>query len=315
MRKYFFALLLNTILFSSQGQNNQQNIFTTDVTNFWVAFDNIQTTTDSVKKIEFIKSLYIDKGTEGLKAFMKLRNITSELLVSVIQKYPKFWASVRPATLALKEKETTLEANIAKFKKLYPDFKEAKIYFTISALRSGGTTMKDMVLIGSEMAVGNITTDVSEFTNKRYENFFKTQKEDNIVQFVIHEYVHTQQKGEGKTVLGQSICEGACDFITELTLGVPLKLPYLEYGRLHETELKEQFKKEMFDTTFTNWMYNGSTTKTVGDLGYFMGYTICKAYYKNAKNKKKAIKKIIELEYYNLEAVKIFLRKSKYYNI
>ncbi len=33
------------------------------------------------------------------------------------------------------------------------------------------------------------------------------------------------------------------------------------------------------------------------DLGYFMGYAICKTYYKNAKNKTKALKEIAELDY------------------
>ena len=187
------------------------------------------------------------------------------------------------------------------------------MYFTIGGLRSGGTTMNNMVLIGTEIATGNASTDVSEFPNKWLEGVFKNQQTDNLVALNIHEYVHTQQKGNARNLLGQAITEGSCDFITELVVDRLLQNNYIIYGRDHETELKEQFKLEMFTTAYNNWLYNGSTAKTVGDLGYFMGYTICKSYYKNSSDKKKAIKEIIELNYSDSTAVENFLTRAKYY--
>ena len=187
------------------------------------------------------------------------------------------------------------------------------MYFTVGGLRSGGTTMNDMVLIGSEIATGNASTDVSEFPNKWLEGVFKNQQSDNLVALNIHEYIHTQQKGEPKDLLGQAIKEGACDFITELVLGRPLQNNYIVYGREHEATLKDQFKKEMFTGFYSNWLYNGSSAKTVADLGYFMGYTICKTYYSNADDKKKAVKEIIELKYSDNDAIDKFLQRSKYY--
>lgn len=44
-----------------------------------------------------------------------------------------------------------------------------------------------------------------------------------------------------------------------------------------------------------------------------MGYEICKAYYNQAKDKKQAIKDIIELNYSNEQAVEAFLLASKFY--
>ncbi|HWJ27957.1 MAG TPA: Ig-like domain-containing protein, partial [Flavisolibacter sp.] len=127
------------------------------------------------------------------------------------------------------------------------------------------------------------------------------------------EYVHTQQKGEAHNLLGQAIKEGACDFITELVMGKPLQNNYIVYGRQHETELKASFKLDMFSPAYRNWLYNGTTATTVADLGYFMGYDICKAYYTNSPDKKKGIKEIIELNYSDTTAVENFLANSKYY--
>ena len=153
--------------------------------------------------------------------------------------------------LTAKSYASEIEKSISKFKELYPDLKEAKMYFTIGGLRSGGTTMNDMVLIGSEIATGNASTDVSEFPNKWLEGVFKNQQADNIVPLNIHEYVHTQQKGNPYNLLGQAIKEGACDFITELVIGKLMQNNYIVYGREHEAELKERFKLEMFTDSYS----------------------------------------------------------------
>ena len=313
MKNAFITILIFlTHFLIATGQNNQK-VFTSDIDNFWRAYDSCQTTTDSLKQLHYIQSLYVDKGTEGLKAFMEARDYTSELWLTLVRKYPRFWKSIRPNTLAVKSKKQEIEKSIQKLKKLYPDLKEAKMYFTIGGLRSGGTTMNDMVLIGAEIATGDATTDVSGFPNKWLEGVFKSQQSDNLVPLNIHEYVHTQQIGETRNLLGQAIREGACDFITELIMDKPLPNNYLVYGRQHEAELKESFKLDMFTPAYSNWLYNGSTATTMADLGYFMGYIICKTYYKNSPDKKMAVKDIIELNYSDTAAVENFLVKSKYY--
>jgi hypothetical protein len=69
----------------------------------------------------------------------------------------------------------------------------------------------------------------------------------------------------------------------------------------------------MFNADYSQWIYNGTTAKEMGDLGYFMGYTICKSYYDHAADKDKAIKDIIELSYSDGERVEQFLEASRYY--
>lgn len=314
MRKLLLILpALFTLSLISAAQKSTQKVFTSDIDNFWIAYDSCQTTNDSLKQLHYIQTLYVDKGTKGLKAFMKARDYTPGLWVSLIRKYPKFWHSIRPNTLTVKAKAKEIEKSLEKLKALYPELKEATMYFTIGGLRSGGTTVGDMVLIGAEIATGNASTDVSEFPDKWLEGVFKSQQSGNIVPLNIHEYIHTQQSGNTKNLLGQAIKEGSCDFITELVQGKPLQNSYLVYGRQHETELKKRFKLDMFTPVFSNWLYNGPTAKTVADLGYFMGYAICKSYYKNASDKRNAVKEIIQLNYSDTAAVDRFLKKSKFY--
>ena len=296
------------------GQAVQKpKVSTIDIDNFWQAYDSTQTTQDTLRQQAFIQQLYIDRGTEGLHAFMRARDYSAPLWVRLINRYPKYWKSIRPNTLSLKSKSAEIENSIARFKELYPSLKDAQMYFTVGGLKSGGTTDGRMVLVGSEIATGNAGTDVSEFTSNWLAEVFKEQKEDNIIPLNVHEYVHTQQKGESKNLLGQAIMEGSCDFITELVIGRLMQTTYINYGLLHEKELKESFRKEMFSKSYNNWLYNGDHAETVADLGYFMGYQICKSYYAHSTDKKKAIKEIIELNYNNSKVVKKFLINSGYY--
>ncbi|TFF33390.1 Ig-like domain-containing protein [Mucilaginibacter psychrotolerans] len=287
-------------------------VYTDDIDRFWKAYDSVATTSDTTKQVEFIQQLYVDKGTPGLKAFMKARDYDAKLWVTLIHKYPKFWKSIRSNTLTIKNQVPAITRSINNFRKLYPEMRPAKMYFTIGGLRSGGTTTNDMVLVGAEIATANENTDASELGDWLM-NVFKNQQASNLVALNIHEYVHTQQKaGEGRLLLAQTITEGAADFVAELVTHQKNNNAYMIYGRAHEQELKDKFLIEMFSTATGNWLYNGSRSLHA-DLGYFMGYVICEAYYKRQADKKEAIKKIIELDYANEQQVTDFLRESGYY--
>jgi hypothetical protein len=301
------------VILKANCQPGKSKVFTQDIDNFWIAYDSVRACKDSLQQVAFIKTLYVDRGSKGLKAFMVARNYSPALYVKLINRYPKFWNSVRPNTLAVKEKSAEIEKSILKLKAIYPALKDAEMYFTVGGLRSGGTTTGNMVLVGTEIATGNAATDVSEFTSKWLAGVFKEQSAENIIPLNIHEYVHTQQTGDGDNLLAQAIKEGSCDFITELVIGRPMQTNYIKYGLLHEEELKANFKKDMFSPGLSNWLYNGQNAKTVADLGYFMGYRICRWYYDKASNKSSAVKDIIELNYSDTAAVENFLIKYGYY--
>ena len=285
-------------------------IFTSDIDNFWIAYDSVHTTTDTLKQAEFIQHLYLNKATDGLKDFMVARQHTAKRHLKNILRYPKFWVSLKSHTLQIKHQAIEIENAMLRFKKLYGNFKRPGIYFTIGCLNSGGTTSDDKILIGAEIAASDSTVDASEL-GAWLQGVFKNNKD--VIYLVCHESGHTQQKQDAgdstSTLLGFCIREGACDFIAELLLQKPVTMPYIIYGKANEGALWKKFQTEMYGQETKNWLYNGNDAPGGNaDLGYFMGYTICKAYYKNAKNKEQALKDIIELEY-KKENVVAFLLK------
>ncbi|RYY21309.1 MAG: hypothetical protein EOO04_18470 [Chitinophagaceae bacterium] len=313
--KCFFALLFFFVLccdpVKAQEPVREATVFTIDLDNFWMAYDSIKSTGDPGMKREVIQSLYIDRGSAGLKAFVRARNYTADVYLRLIEQYPNFWISVRPQTLAVKEQVPLIEKSIRQLQVLYPEMKSAGIYFTIGALRSGGTMFSNMVLIGTELAAADSGTNASEL-NSWARNQLKSQAPGSIVALNVHEFIHTQQKAPASVLLAQCLHEGAADFIAELVTRQKNLNDYMIYGKNRESELKPRFRSEMMRRSTAGWLFNSDRSEHP-DLGYYIGYAICKSYYDNATDKKKAIRDIIELDYNSRMAVSAFLDQSGYY--
>lgn len=291
---------------------------TADVDTFWSAYDSARTTTDSLQQLRILQTRYIERGTPGVRAFMAAKGYTAEDWVGAIRRYPRFWASIRPNTYRAKDAAQGFAPYLAKLRALYPALRPATIYVTVGALESGGTTQDSAVLIGAELVTGTPETDISEFPPGMHAflmRLYGTRPLTNILPLNVHEYVHTQQRGIGQTVLARAIREGSADWITELVTGTRLPLPYMTYGPAHEAELRDTFRAQMFTPLIRNWFYNQTSTdpKHVPDLGYYMGYAIARRYYERAPDKRQAVREMIELPFDDDAAVEAFLGRSGYY--
>jgi uncharacterized protein YjaZ len=290
--------LIITLFFISTFRIYASKIYTSDITNFWIAYDSIQTTNSHSQKVKYISDLYIKKATNGLQDFIAAREFSANEWVNLIEAYPKYWKSVRLQTLSILNDVGFLENLSKRFKEIYPDFIEPEIYFTIGCLRSGGTTTTGRILIGAEIGAANETTESSELS-EWLKNLFKTN--NGIVQLVAHEMNHTQQiesPDSLNTLLNQIIKEGSCDFIAELLINKQYTAPHTNYGLIHKKSLLKEFYNHKDQIAFDNWLYNGNESqKKPADLGYYIGYEICKTYYENAINKSGAIKEIVQLDW------------------
>ena len=287
-----------------------QKIITSDIANFWMAYDSIQKT-DGNKKV-ILQNLLLNKKSDGLKAFMEIKRFGEDDYLSAIEKYPKFWNSIRTNTLIDSKKIGNISKALKQLKKLYLHHSRGNIYYMIGTFKSGGTTNNEDLLLGIEKIVGDSNTIVSEFENANLKKMFLFSHSSQLAQITVHEFVHTLQKDGEVNVLSKAIKEGSCDFIAELSLNKKFSSSYLEYGFKNYDRIKSDFKKQMLSQNFGNWFYNSETSEHA-DLGYFVGYAITKKYYENAKDKKAAIKSIIELAYNSETAVLDFLANSRYF--
>lgn len=319
MNRLFLTVMCAVLSIACQQSSttNNTNVFTSDIDLFWTAYDSIRSTNDSLKQAHFLKTLYLDKGSPGLQKMRQARNYTEAEYLQAIQNYPLFWDAIRKNTYKAKTVGADIELGLEQLYDLYPNLKPAKIYFTIGALRSNGTTMDSTVLIGSELAFANAETPTNELPDylSHLESFFKTNPGEHSVFLNVHEYVHTQQSTTiGYNLLAQTVLEGAAEFVAEKALETASPNPQINFGRANDAKIKAAFEQEMFSPIVYNWIWNSADNDFgIRDLAYYVGYMICKNYYHKAADKALAIQTMIELNYNNEASLIDFVEQSGYF--
>lgn len=318
MKKLVTLWLVSILILScKEEKRTNQNVITSDIDLFWKTFDKVTQEKDSIKQVEILQKEYIDKGSVGLEKIVENRNYSAEQYVQLINKYPKYWKSIKPNTLKAHNLADELNEGIAKFKNIYPNMKPAKMYFTIGAMRTNGTTMDTLVLIGSELAMADSKTDISEFegrTKEWLETYFGANPIEALLLLNVHEYVHTQQKPIPNNLLYQVLYEGIAEFVSVKAMNRPSVAPAIEFGK-NNIEVKQAFEKEMFYERTYDWMWSNSPNKfNVRDLGYYIGYAIAEKFYKQVNDKQQAIATLIELDYSKPNEIDKFIDQTGFFS-
>jgi len=223
---------------------------------------------------------------------------------------------LRANTLQADRFKRSISSNVRQLKKLYPELQPAQIYFTIGALKSGGTTEGKMILIGSELALAgpNTVTDELPPTYTHLRSFFDSNPSKTIAFTNVHEYVHTQQLTTlTDNLLAQCVLEGVAEFVAVKATGQPSSAPAMTYGKTNPEKVRQKFETQLFNPGNGFWLYSDAANEFgTRDLGYYVGYTICEMYYDKAPDKKAAIRQMIGLNYADTTDLAGFVDASGY---
>ncbi|WP_380876032.1 hypothetical protein ACFB49_07050 [Sphingomonas sp. DBB INV C78] len=260
-------------------------IHSEDVERFYAVYD----AAGGKPTAEAIQRNYLDKGTAGLAEFAKLRRFTGESMAKAIEERPAVFADARRCAAVLPAVKTRLSPMLAKLGKLYPAAIYPPVTLAIGRGRTGGTANTSGVMVGLE------TLCAVDFLNPNLE--------DRFVHLIAHEYVHVQQpaaqiENPEEKVLRAALIEGGAEFIGELISGSVSYTHLQTATKGRELELETAFAAEQDQVALkSRWLYNGvGTPEWPGDLGYWVGYRIAKAYYVHARDKKAAVRDIIEMQ-------------------
>lgn len=279
---------------------------TSDIPRFWAVFDSAGRA--PLRSREIYEELYFNKGSFGLGIFKTAAIGTTEVFASKIEKYDKYYRSIRKNTLRVQDAVPAMRKSFQRLKELYPASVFPDVYILMGSMGSGGRSMKEGLFLGADV---NCADEASDFTNisPSFSKVLKSLTLDKMPVLVAHELVHYQQNytDTSKNLLSRAINEGSADFICKLVTGTPVNHLLHQYGAQHERELWLQFKGELGSNDIQKWFYYPATESRPSDLGYYIGFKITEAYYLRAKNKKKAINEIL-----NISNFRSFLEKSGY---
>jgi hypothetical protein len=298
------TLLLLVTLFADAGihaatpaaATRQPEIRTGDVERFFQLYDR----THGKPTAAQLQSDYLDRGTPGLQQFIASRIHNADKLAAAITQAPTAYADARGCAQALPAVRRQLHTVFSQLAAIYPPATFPPVTVVIGRNNTGGTTTADGVIIGLETICRA--------------NWLDADITARLVHLIAHEYAHVQQPAAqvdpppGATLLFQSLIEGGAEFIGELTSGQVNNIQLQRWTRGHECRIERDFLAAAHGTDTSSWLYNGAgTAAKPGDLGYWVGYRIARAYYAQAHDKRQAIADILAVDNDNAEA---FLKRS-----
>ena len=184
--------------------------------------------------VAIFQSEYLDKGSPGLKDFLRLRIRSAENLVTTIDRMPKYYASIRPQTLQVQRMEKRMRDAFKKFKSIYPNAVFPDVYFLIGVTSSADQRAEGLV-IGTEMYGKNAKTRwTNECMVARCSRMWRSARS------LAHESCTTTRTTAGlrtrRHLLGSRTTR-ACDTIGELISGRTINAHLNVYGKTHDAEL------------------------------------------------------------------------------
>ncbi|WP_309642935.1 DUF2268 domain-containing putative Zn-dependent protease [Phenylobacterium sp.] len=265
----------------------QAVIVTDDVTRFYKVYD----AAGGRPTAEQLDRDYFAKGSDNLRHFAKVRNVTGTRIADTLRTRPEIYVAARRCLAVLPAVKRRLTTAFAKLARLYPEARLAPVAIVVGRGRPIGIADSAGVSMGLEALCA------AEFMHPDLAARF--------VHTIAHEYGHIQQADASKdmapgdpdaTVLRMSLMEGTGEFVAELISGQPGNHQHRAWTRGREAEIEAAFVADQDKTDLSAWLNNGpGTADKPGDLGYWVGHRIVKAYYDRAPDKLQALRDIFEM--------------------
>ena len=267
---------------------------------FWPYFEKAMADTSQARR--HLKAFIFEAPREVRDFYVVRYGSIDNMYGQMINAAPNYYRYLKtrfhPDSLKVFRK--TILKSMKQFQELYPQAVFPKVYIVPGILNTGGTATEMGMFLGGDMYGRSPQMPVEDLTD---------WQEDAIMEFAelprltMHELMHFQQNyrdtTHGQTLLSAVIQEGVCDFMVELCSGNPMVNENLTFlsDPSNEAWIFGEFQEELLGDDTSKWLYNGGSIEDrPQDLGYTLGYLICKSYYEQSPDKKEAIAELLNTD-------------------
>lgn len=284
MRRIALALALSFALAACAHRTSSAaiEVRTEDVERFYALYE----ATGGRPTAEQIQRDYLDVGSVGLTHLTQARNVNAENIARALETQPQLYTNARVCLEALPRVRARLARTFDNLVALYPEASRPPVTILVSrgrpiAIAGPGD--------GVQVALEALCSDLAA-------RFLGADIDDRFVNIIAHEYIHVQQppERENPTVLQRALEEGVAEFVGELISGGVSNVAVHESARGRELEIEARFVGDVDKTDLSAW-FDNTTAEDVGQLGYWVGYRIARAYYQNAADKPAAIREMLRI--------------------
>lgn len=279
------VILIMTATAASTNAPQRVEVRTSDVTTFYRLYDAANGKPSAIS----LQQDYIDKGTDGVRQFVPYRIISGEALAKEVGNQEATYRQAQSCMGVLPAVKIKLQGAFRRLAALDPQATFPPVTILMGRNNSAGTTGKSGVLIGLEVACRS--------------SWLQPDLTDRLYHLIAHEYGHVEQSpaldedSDNTNVLKQSLIEGVAELVAELTSGEVSNIHLQTWTAGHIKEIDQRFLADADNTDISAWLYNGvGTPEKPGDLGYWVGYRIAKAYYDKPADKRAALRTLLDLK-------------------
>src|SRR5689334_9785703 len=191
---------------AAPAQRAEPIIHIEDVALFYRVYDAANGHPDAAQ----LQHDYLDRGSDGLHNFARLRNITGTAIAGMLARRPDLYSGARRCMAVLPAVRRRLRGALASLGRLYPAARFPPVTLAVSRGKPVGVADGSGVMIGLEALYAT--------------DWLNPNVEDRFVHVIAHEYGHVEQlravaDDDNPTVLQASLVEGGAELVAELISG------------------------------------------------------------------------------------------------
>jgi hypothetical protein len=257
-------------------------IQTEDVARFY----RLYAATQGRPTAEQVQRDYLDPGSEGLRHLTRVRNVDAQGIARAMATQPELYANARSCLAALPRVRERLGRTFDNLLRLYPEAARPPVTILVSRGRPIAIAGPGH---GVQVALEGMCSPMAA-------RFLGDDVDDRFVNVIAHEYIHVQQAPEraDPTVLQRALEEGIAEFLGELISGGVSNVAVHASAEGRELEIERRFAADVDRTDLSAW-FDNTTAEDVGQLGYWVGYRIARSYYRNAADKRAAVREMVRM--------------------
>lgn len=282
-----FCCLQSTAQPNYPRSAGEAKLIYSDLEHFIEAYGELAANKDT---IVVLQTLYFDRGSAGLKEYIKRHQLSAELMRDSLRANPERYALLPGFLDTIAATERMYTDLMQDFSKVLPNAMYPPTYLLVGANKG----------IGQASGVGQLVT-----VTRSADDLKKLRK------LMVHELAHFQQAmamgiqkyaalySTPDNLLGMCLREGGAEFVTGQVLGDITQTRALEFIEKDEVLMKGKFLQDLETDTQNReyWLWPWAGQKEYPKLlGYAMGYKINKAYYEQAPDKDAALQDILRMD-------------------
>ena len=235
---------------------------------------------------EQLQHSYLDPGTAGLRHLTQMRNVNADNIARAVATQPELYTNARLCMAALPRIRARLNRTFVKLLTIYPEATRPPVTMVVSRGRP----------VASAGPEGGVQIAIEALCSQTAAKYLGENIDDRFVNVIAHEYIHVQQPPERKnpTVLERALEEGVAEFLGELISGDVANVAIHASAKGREQEIEAKFVTELDSRDLSAW-FDNTTPDDAGQLGYWVGYRMAKSYYLSAKDKRAAIREMLQI--------------------